>query len=183
MELVKELRELQEQILNREKEKYAKEKAIFESEESKTFGMFYIRCHEIGEFFFEDYSETLEGIVEICDEIKKFIAEQEERWMYKKIKTIPYKKEYCDEDWGWMDFFVGFKVVWYLVDTEEAVRTKAKRDFINEASVRVNKKAKELIGDKAFYIKNLDCFLLEKFMNEEIDINFLVEATYQGCKI
>lgn len=183
MELVKEFRELQEQILNREKEKYAKEKAVFESEKSKTFGMFYIRCHEIGEFFFDDYEETLEGILEICDEIKKFIAEQEEKWMYKNIKTIPYKKEYRDEDWDWTDFFVGFKVVGYLVDTEDAVKAKAKRDFINEASVRVNKKAKELIGDEAHFIKALDCFLLEKFMNEEIDINFLIEATYKTCSI
>jgi hypothetical protein len=79
MELVKELRELQEQILQEEKERYEKEKKTFEEGVSSSIGYAYINSRDIDEVFFEDYEQTPDGIIEMCNETKEIVAKLTEK--------------------------------------------------------------------------------------------------------
>lgn len=88
MELVKELRELQETILQEEKEKYEKEKKEFEKGVSTSIGYAYIDSRDIDEVFFEDYEQTPDGIIEMCNETKELVDKLTEKWEYKTLKHV-----------------------------------------------------------------------------------------------
>ena len=84
MELVKELRELQETILQEEKGRYEREKKEFEKGVGSSIGYAYINSRDIDDVFFEDYEQTSDGIIEMCNETKELIDKLTEKWEYKK---------------------------------------------------------------------------------------------------
>jgi hypothetical protein len=79
MELVKELRELQETILQEEKKRYEREKKEFEKGVGSSIGYAYINSRDIDDVFFEDYEQTPDGIIEMCNETKKLIDKLTEK--------------------------------------------------------------------------------------------------------
>lgn len=184
MELIKELRELQETILQEEKERYEREKKAFEEGVGYSIGYAYINSHDIDNVFFEDYEQTPDGIIEMCNETKELIDKLTEKWEYKNVKAYPYVKETRDDDWYYNDIFLGFTINWYYLRSEDFTKERAKRRFSDEVSDRVYEKAKTILDkEQVYYKRNVDCFLLEKFMNEQVDFDFLVEATYRTCSI
>lgn len=184
MELIKELRTLQETILQEEKERYEREKKEFEKGIVSSIGYAYINSCDIDEVFFEDYEQTPDGIIEMCNKTKELIDKLTEKWKYKNVKTYPYVKETRDDDWYYDDIFLGFTINWYYLRSEDFIKERAKRIFSDEISSRAYERAKIILDqEKVCYKRGVDCFLLEKFMNEQVDFDFLVEATYRTCSI
>lgn len=184
MEPIKELRELQETILQEEKERYEREKKEFEKGVNSSIGYAYIDSRDIDDVFFEDYEQTPDGIIEMCNETKKLVNKLIEKWEYKNVKAYPYVKETRDDDWYYDDIFLGFTINWYYLRSEDYIKERAKRRFSDEVSDRVYEKAKTILDkEQVYYKRDVDCFLIEKFMNEQVDFDFLVEATYRTCSI
>lgn len=184
MELVKELRKLQEQILQEEKERYEKGKEAFEKNDPYLFESPYVQSKDIDQVLLEDYGITPESLIIMCNKTKELIKEHTKRGKYKAVKTYPYKYDVWDRDWDCHKIFCGFMITWRYLMPEDSIKEKAKRRFSDEVSDRVYKKAKTILDqEQVYYKRNVDCFLLEKFMNEQVDFDFLVEATYRTCNI
>ena len=102
----------------------------------------------------------------------------------KNVKTYPYVKKTRDDDWYYDNIFLGFTIKWYYLRSEDFIKERAKRRFSDEVSDRVYERAKTILDkEQVYYKRDVDCFLLEKFMNEQVDFDFLVEATYRVCSI
>lgn len=184
MELIKELRELQEQILQEEKERYEKEKKAFENNNIDLLTFSYVSSRDIDEVLLEDYELNPESLIRMCNDVKELVEDYTEKGEYKIIKTRPYQYEVCDKDWDYYEIFSGFMITWCYLKPEDSIKEKAKRRFSDEVSERVYERVKDILDKKQiYYQRSIDCFLLEKFMNEQIDFDFLVEATYRTCSI
>ena len=79
MELVKEFRKLQEIILKEEKKRYEEEKEAFKKGVSSSIGYAYINSKDIDEVLFEDYEQTPDDIIEMCNYVKKLIEDYTEK--------------------------------------------------------------------------------------------------------
>lgn len=183
MELVKEFRKLQEIILQEEKKRYEEEKEAFKKNVSSSIGYAYINFKDIDEILFEHYEQTPDDIIKMCNYVKELIEDYTEKGEYKNIEATPYINEVWD-GWDYNEIFLGFRINWYYLKSEDSIKERAKRLFSDEVSIRVYEKAKTIFDEKqASFKRTVDCFLLEKFMNEQVDFDFLVEATYQTCSI
>lgn len=184
MELIKELRDLQETILQEEKERYEREKKEFEKGVDSSIGYAYIDSYDITNVWLEDYEQTPNGLMEMCDEIERLIKKYTEKWTFKNIKTAPCINEIWDESWDRHEMFCGFTINWYYLRADDYTKERAKRRFSDEVSKRVHERAKVILDqEQVLYKRDVDCFLLEKFMNEQVDFDFIVEATYRTCSI
>ena len=184
MELIKELRELQEQILQEEKERYEREKKIFKEGATSFIDCAYVNSYDIHYVLLEEYEQSLEGITKMCDKARELINKLTKEWTFKNVKASPYINEIWDSSWDCNDIFWGFIINWYCLRPEDYIKERAKRRFSDEISGRVYERAKIILNqEQVLYKRGVDCFLLEKFMNEQVDFDFLVEATYRTCSI
>lgn len=172
---------LQESLLKEEQDKYKKSKEEFAKwNDANLQDASYIRQRNIEKVYFNWWDPSdLKYYIEEIEEAKKN-ASKDFIKVSVKLDTLGYDTQY---DWS-VEVPHWHWIMGYELSPEQEIKSRAKTAFISAVSQEVHKRYIELNPeDRGRWQMTVSCFLIEAFLNWEVEFDFLVRATYKGCGI
>lgn len=172
---------IQESLLKEEQEKYDKSKEEFAKWDNADLKEApYIWQRYIEKIHFSWWEPIdLNYYIEELETAKKN-ASVEYIKIFTKLDMLGYDTEH---DW-YVEIPHWHSIVGYKLLPENEIKVRAKSAFISAVSKEAHERYLEMNPeDKGRWKMQVSCFLIEAFLNWEIEFDFLVRATYKGCSI
>lgn len=170
---------LQESLLKEEQEKYEKAKKEFakwndvDLREISYIQQKYIQKININWWSISDLKYHIDEVEEAKKEVSKDFI---------KVYVREDMQGHDTEDNEYIEVFTWHWIMGYELLPESIIKSKAKAAFISAVSQEAHERYIEINPeDKGRWKIQVSCFLIEAFLNWEIEFDFLVRATYKGC--
>lgn len=172
---------LQKHLLKEEQDKYEKSKKEFAKwkdanlQEAPYIQQKYIEKININWWSISDLKHHIEEV----EEARNNVSEE-----FIKVTVKEDMQGHDTEDNEYVEVLTWHWIMWYVLIPEKNVKSRAKTEFISAVSKEAYERYVEMNPeDKSRWRMTVDCFLIEAFLNWEIEFDFLVRATYKGCSI
>lgn len=172
---------IQESLLKEEQTKHEKSKEEFakwndaDLKEAPYIEQKYIEKININWWNISD----LKYYVDEVEEAKKKASKD-----FIKVSVREDMETYDTEDNKYVSIFTWHWIMGYELLPENTIKSRAKTAFISAVSQEAHERYLEMNPeDNTKWKITVSCFLIEAFLNWEIEFDFLVRATYKGCNI